>query len=363
MSTTQVPAGLTVQQWDDQYFVEYVNQNFFKKFMGTGTSSMIQVREDLTRKPGGSITFSLVNRLTGEAKNQNETLEGNEEDAMLRSQEVTIREYAHAVRWKTYDEQLTAIDLRQAHKDILMTWNMELDRDLVIDALGSINGVNYTLASEAQKDAWLVDNADRVLFGATKSNASSNDHSTSLANIDNTTDKCTSAALSLMKRIAKTANPKVRPYRVKNAIEKSDAYIVFANTFAVRDLLTDTAFQQANRDARERGVDNPLFSGADYIWDNLFIYEIEDIPVYTGVGNGGITVGPIFMCGAQAMGQAWAKRPQTVDDTFDYGRAKGMAVKEWMKLEKLRFGSGPTDTDDPKDCGIVTGWFAAVADA
>jgi hypothetical protein len=58
-----------------------------------------------------------------------------------------------------------------------------------------------------------------------------------------------------------------------------------------------------------------------------------------------------------------AKRPQTVDDTFDYGRAKGCAIKEWMKLEKLRFGSGSTDTDDRKDCGIVTGWFASVADS
>src|SRR5690606_14072759 len=136
----------------------------FKKFMGTGQNSMIQVREDLTRKPGGSITYSLVNRLTGTAKNQNEVLEGAEEDAMLRSQEVTIREYAHAVRWKTFDEQLTAIDLRQAHKDILMTWNQELDRDLVIEALGSINGVPFASATDGQLDAWTVDNEDRVLF-------------------------------------------------------------------------------------------------------------------------------------------------------------------------------------------------------
>lgn len=363
MATTSVPTGLTVQQWDDQYFVDYVNQNFFKKFMGTGQNSMIQVREDLTRKPGGSITYSLVNRLTGAAKDQNTALEGNEEDAMLRSQEVTIREYAHAVRWKTFDEQLTAIDLRQAHKDILMTWNMELDRDLVIEALASVNGVVYGSASETQKDAWLVDNADRVLFGAALSNNSSNDHSASLANIDNTADKLTPSALSLMKRLAKTCSPKVRPYKVKNAIEKSDAYIVFAPSLVIRDLVNDSTFTQANREARQRGMDNPLFNSADWIWDNLFIYEIEDIQVLSGVGAGSIDVAPVYLCGAQAMGQAWAKRPQTVDDTFDYGRAKGCAIKEWMKLEKLRFGSGATDTDDPKDCGIVTGFFASVADS
>ncbi len=359
MTTTQVPSGLTVQQWDDMYFTDYVNQNFFKKFMGTGQNSVIQVREDLSRKPGGSITFSLVNRLTGTAKNQNEALEGAEEDAMLRSQEVTIREYAHAVRWKTFDEQLTAIDLRDAHKDILMTWNQELDRDLVIEALGSINGTAFASANDAARDAWVVDNSDRVLFGAEVGNYNT-DFSTALDTIDNTDDKCTPGALSLMKRLAKTSSPKVRPYKVKNAIEKSDAYIVFAPSLVVRDLVNDSTFTQANREARQRGVDNPLFNSADYMWDNLFIYEIEDIPV---TSNSSIDVAPVYLCGAQALGQAWAKRPQTVDDTFDYGRAKGCAIKEWMKLEKLRFGTGATDTDDPKDCGVVTGWFASVADS
>lgn len=360
MANTTVPAGLTVQQWDDMYFTDYVNQNFFKKFMGTGQNAMFHVKEDLTRKPGGSITLNLVNRLTGPAKDQNQILEGNEEDAMLRSQEITLREYAHAVRWKTYDEQMTAIDLRQAHKDILMTWNQELDRDLVIEALGSINGVAYASATETQKDAWLVDNADRVLFGALVGNNASNDHSAALAQIDNSADKLTTGALSLMKRLAKTASPKVRPYKVKNAIEKSDCYVLFAPSLVMRDLTNDSTFKTHNEQARERNVNNPLFSGADYIWDNIFIYEIEDIPVSS---NGTIDVAPVYLCGAQALGQVWAKRPTTVDDTFDYGRAKGMAVKEWMKIEKLRFGTGADDTDDPKDCGIVTGWFASVADS
>jgi len=52
----------------------------------------------------------------------------------------------------------------------------------VISALGSINGVAYGSASESAKDAWLVDNADRVLFGAAVGNNSANDHSASLAN-------------------------------------------------------------------------------------------------------------------------------------------------------------------------------------
>jgi N4-gp56 family major capsid protein len=363
MAETAVPTGLTVQQWDSNYFREYLNSNWFKQFMGTGSSKMIQVKENLTKKPGDSVTFTLVNRLTGSAKGASDALEGAEEEADLRSMQITVREYAHAVRFKKFEAQKTAIDLRQAHKDILMDWNMELDRDNIIAALGSINGVAYASASEAQKDAWLADNADRVLFGAAKANNSSNDHSASLANVDTTSDKLTPDAIALMKRMAKTANPRIRPMRAKSSIGSSDGYVLFAPTQMVRDLASNSTFVQANREARNRGMDNPLFTGADYVWENVYIYEIEDIPSLGAVGNSSAVVRPCYLCGAQALGMAWAMRPQTVEEEFDYKRAVGLGIKQWYKVEKMRFGSGTTDTDDLKDHGVVTGYFAAAADA
>lgn len=363
MAETYVPSGLTVQQWDDKYFREYLNQNWFKQFMGTGSSKMIQLQEDLTKKPGDSVTFTLVNKLSGTAKDANEALEGNEEAVDLRSFQVRVRAYDHAVKFKKFEAQKTAIDLRQAHRDVLMDWNMELDRDNILSALGSINGVAYASASEAQKDAWLADNADRVLFGAAKSNNSSNDHSASLLNVDTTADKLTPGAVSLMKRMAKTASPKVRPIRAKSAIGSSDGYVLFAPTQMIRDLAADTTFLAANREARNRGMDNPLFTGADYVWENVYIYEIEDIPSLGAVGNSSAVVRPCYLCGAQAIGMAWAKRPETVEEMFDYKRAVGLGITQWYKIEKMRFGAGISDTDDTKDHGVVTGYFAAAADA
>ncbi len=363
MAETAVPSGLTVQQWDDNYFTEYLNSNWFKQFMGTGSSSMIQLKEDLTKKPGDAVTFTLVNKLNGTAKDSNETLEGNEEAVDLRSFLIRVRAYDHAVKFKKFEAQKTAIDLRQAHKDVLMDWNMELDRDNIIDQLGSINGVLHASASEAQKDAWLTDNSDRVLFGALKSNGSSNDHSAALANIDTTNDKLTPDAITLMKRMAKTASPKIRPIRKKTSIGSSEGYILFAPTEMVRDLAANSTFVAANREARNRGMDNPLFTGADYVWENVYIYEIEDIPSLGAVGASSAVVRPCYLLGAQALGMAWAKRPETVEEMFDYKRAVGLGITQWYKVEKMRFGSGATDTDDYKDHGIVTGYFAAAADA
>ncbi len=131
----------------------------------------------------------------------------------------------------------------------------------------------------------------------------------------------------------------------------------------VRDLAAHATFVAANREARNRGMDNPLFTGADYVWENVYIYEIEDIPSLGAVGAGGAVVRPCYLCGAQAIGMAWAKRPETVEEMFDYKRAVGLGITQWYKIEKMRFGAGISDTDDTKDHGVVTGYFAAAADA
>ena len=362
MAVTSVPAGLTPKQWDSKYFEEYVNGNWIKQFSSTGANGLIQMKDALTKKPGDAVNFTLVNRLTGTSTDENGTLEGNEEELGLRSMDLTIREYSHAVRWKRWGEQLSAINLRNAHKDALMNWNMELDRDNLIRALGSINGVAYASASEAQKDAWAVDNEDRVLFGNVKGNHSG-DHSADLAKIDNTADKLSYGSISLMKRMAKAADPKIRPIKPRNGISGSDMYVLFAPSLLIRDLANDSDFIQANREARARGKSNPIFQGADYILDNVAIYEIEDIPTLSGAGNGGIDAAPCYLCGAQAIGMAWGMRPRTIGDKFDYERQYGVSIQQYYEVDKLRFGTGSGDLDDPKDHGVLTGYFASVADA
>ena len=69
------------------------------------------------------------------------------------------------------------------------------------------------------------------------------------------------------------------------------------------------------------------------------------------------------MLGAQAVGMAWAQRPQTIAEDFDYGRRHGLSIQQYYEVDKLRFGSGASDTDDLKDHGVLTGFFASVADS
>jgi len=363
MANTSAATGLTVQQWDAEFYMEALNASIFKPFHGTATNSVIQVKEDLSKKPGDSVTYSLVNKLSGGGVTGSNTLEGNEESLVSRSLRVIIDQKRNAVVVPVLEDQFSSIPLRMAAKDALLDWSMELNRDDTIDALGAILNVAYGAATEANKDIWAVDNVDRVLFGKLNSNYNV-DHSVALATLDNTADKLTSAALSLMKRIAKTASPKIRPLKPRKGFVTSDSYVLFAGSLLVRDLALDSAFLQANREARLRGKLNPLFAGADYIWDNIAIYEVEDIPIDAGAGSGGIDVAACYLCGAQAIAFAVAKRPQSIEEDFDYKDKQGVAIRQWFKIQKMTFGSdGASDTGDQKDHGIVTGWFAAVADA
>ena len=361
MAQTTVATGLTVEQWDDKFFVEYIQNHPFKPYMGTDENSIFQIKEDLSKKKGDRINFALVNKLTGDGVTGSQTLEGNEEAMDSRSFEVAVNKRRNGVRVAEIDEQFSAISLRQAGKSVLRTWADEKDIDRIYTALYSINGTAYASASEADKDAWLVDNADRVLFGASKSNASSNDHSTSLANIDNTNDKLTTAALSLMKRIALSASPKIRPIRIEGMNKRF--FVAFANPRAFRDLKESTAMQQAMREVSLANQNNRLFQGGDLEWDGIIVHECDGMPILSGVGAGGIDVGGVFLCGAQALGMAIAKRWVSKTEEFDYGDKHGVAIESIDGLKKMLFGSGAGDTDDLKQHGVVTGYFAAVADA
>jgi N4-gp56 family major capsid protein len=361
MANTTAATGLTPQQWDDDFFVEYIQNNPFKSYMGTDQNSIFQIKEDLTVKKGNKITFALVNRLTSDGVEGSATMEGNEEALESRSFGLTVNKRRNAVRVAEIEEQYSAISLRNAAKPALKTWAEEKDIDRVYAALYSINGTAYASASEANKDAWLADNADRVLFGAAKSNNSGNDHSASLANIDSTNDKLTPGALSLMKRMALSASPKVRPLRLEGTNKRF--FVVFAHPLAFRDLKTNSTIQQAQREVTLANQNNKLFQGGDLEWDGMIIHECDGMPTLSGVGNGGIDVGGVFLCGAQALGMGIARRWKSATEEFDYGDKYGVEISTIDGLKKMLFGSGSGDTDDLKDHGVVTGYFSAVADS
>ncbi len=83
-----------------------------------------------------------------------------------------------------------------------------------------------------------------------------------------------------------------------------------------------------------------------------------------GAGAGGIDVGFNFLCGAQALGAAWAQRLKSTTDTRDYNFRHGVGVQEIRGIEKLMFGTSTTsESGTLVQNGVVTVMTSAVADA
>lgn len=361
MANTSVATGLTVARWDDKFFTEYLTENRFAGEMGANESSIIQVKENLTKKKGDRINFALVNKLTNAAVIGSNVLEGNEEEMDTRSFPVTVNKRRNGVRVAEVDEQYSSISLRSAAKAVLKDWSMKDTETLIIQALASINGVDYAVADDAQKDAWLVDNVDRVYDPSETYGA---DHSALLAELDTTDDKITAAHINAMKyRALVTASPKIRPVRTSD--NGRHYFCLYLDPRLMRDLKEETGspIMAAQRESVKEMENNRLFQGGDLLWNGVIIKEIQEMydelaTPFTGVGASSADVGCAYLCGAQAVATAYAKRWRSREESFDYGDKKGVAIDAIYGIEKMRFGSGAADTDDTKDHGIVTGFFA-----
>jgi N4-gp56 family major capsid protein len=361
MAQTTIASGNQVTQWRKKFFAEYVRDTIFSPYFGTNENSIIQIIEDLTSKAGKIVSLPLVTRLTNAGVTGDNTLAGNEEALGNYNHDINIDQIRNAVVIGKMEQQSTEIDCLEAARTMLKLWIMDDLRDSIIQALQSpvVDGVTaYASATEGQKDTWVAaqrtsaTNA-RVTFGAVQSNYSASDHSASLANVDSTTDVLDFDIIQLVKRLMKKASPHQRPVKVKGGRE---FYVAFCSSFSFRDLKVDT--ESIHQNAGPRGDDNMLFQDPDLNLDGVLCREVPEIPVLAGVGASAIDVESNFMCGAQAIGLAWARHSRFVVDRDaggDYENQTGVAVGEIRGVEKPTFNS--------VQHGVHTFYTSGVADS
>lgn len=342
MANTQTHADNVVTRWLSEFFREYLRNNRFSRYMGTGVNNPIVIKEGRQK-----VSIPLVTRLKGDGVTGSQTLRGNGESIGNYAYELTPSYYRHAVEFDREEMEKPNIDLMRAARPLLMDWAMELTRDHIIQAFAAVyDGTTYANlgdATEAVKDTWSSNNDDRILYGAAKSNHSG-DVSADLAKVDATNDKLSTDIIGIAKRMAQNADPHIRPIRTR---EDEEMFILFTGTRAFRDIKADSDMVNANRDARERGTNNPLFRGGDLLWDNVIIREIPEITTLltdsaalSTAGASSAPVEPCFLCGAQALGFGMGQRPRTiVDRDFDYGFQPGVAAELKHDIDKLFYNN------------------------
>jgi hypothetical protein len=197
-------------------------------------------------------------------------------------------------------------------------------------------------------------NSDRLLFGVA-SRTIRRPGRPRWATSTPPTTSATMATMSLMKRIAKAADPHIRPFMSKVGQEY---FVAFHGSRTFRDLKLDTTL--TGRQTATRGPatcrENPIFQDGDLIYDGIIhreVPEIDAIAQNTGgtysldaVGAASADVRPVFLCGAQAVGIAWGQEPTPRTDTREGLRVpsgrrdRGAAWRQEAGVQRCPAGHG-----------------------
>jgi len=378
MAVTTIQTNNKLVKYTQEINREYVRGNLFSPYMGTALNSIIRIKNEL-KAGGDEMNLPIVTRLTGAGVSTG-TLVGNEEQIDNYGMRVRLDWARHAVVTNKAESQKDSADIFGEAKPLLADWGKELQRDELIAALMAlpsetlpsagvrVNGIQYDLATAAQRNTWNAANSDRILYGNSTANYNAT-HATALATLDTTNDKATASNLALLKRIAMNASPKIRPFKTADGYEY---YVAFAGTNTFRDL--KASLETINKDARPReqnGVDkNPLFQDGDQIYDGVIIRQVPEISSFvtnvwttlTTAGTASARVEPVFLCGQQAAAMCWGQMAKpTFRKEDDYGFVTGAGIEMAYGVAKI-FKKHPSSGSNLKQFGMATGFFASATD-
>jgi N4-gp56 family major capsid protein len=338
MSVTSYGVNHTLSNklWAKKLNVEALKETYFGKFMGEGSSNMIQLKTDFEQNAGDKITIGLRVQLNGDGVTEGQTLQGNEEDLTTYNDALVINELAHAVRVKnknSIDAQRVPFNLRSEAKDGLNDWygnrfdtcmaNQLAGNTLVVDPRYTGNN-GISAPTNIYRPGGLGDDA--------------------AVNADNTkTMKLT--FLDHMVERAGTMSPMIRPIKIGG--EKK--YLAFLHDFQVTDLRTDAGagqwldIQKAAL-AGGAGSKSPIYTGALGEYNNVVLHKWNRLPF--GISNANTyqtsTRRGVF-AGAQAAAVGFGKEFSKgshfkwIEELFDYERELGVSAQTIWGIKKSVF--------------------------
>ena len=331
---------LAVKLWSRKLFQEALKACYFNKFVGEGSSNLIQLKTDTQKGPGDRITIGLRMQLSGTGIAGDDTLEGNEEALTTYNDNVLIDQLRHAVvsGGKMTEQRIPFSVREEARQGLTDWWADRLDTALFNQLAGfttvsdlRLSGQNATVAPTA---------TTRIICGggeATEASLSATTtHQLTLADID-----------KVVARI-KVASPMFRPCKV----EGKDYYVGFIHPYQTYRLRQQTsAGQWADIQASllkggQAMRDNPIFSGALGIYNGVILHESARVPIIAGTPASGSATDyrRAIICGAQAAAVAFGQnntdsKMSWVEEQFDYGNKLGVSAGSIFGVKKTVFNS------------------------
>lgn len=322
--------------------------------------AMIVVKNELKRGKGDEITCALRAQLQGDGIVDGMTLEGNEEAMDFRSDTLRINELSHAVRMNVImNDQRQQYNERVVAKDALKDWLVErYDRCFFTQAAGDVR------VTDSRYNGNNAVAAPTYHFRKSDSGGAN----TTEAAVGSASDATLKFAdISRLRSFAKTK--RMRPINVPG---HGKHFVLFLHDEVAAELkaeasatsITWTDLQLAKLQGGKY-QDNPIFTGALGIYDNVIMYETDKLPrgiAADGVADVDNTRRSVFM-GAQAMMMAFGKDTDANTHSYkekmhDYEREAGCAVTAIYGLKTSRYTA--TDGDHNLDTNTATDFARVV---
>jgi N4-gp56 family major capsid protein len=339
MASTDYPVNhpLAVKLWSKKLMQEALKQTYFAKFIGKGTDSLIQLKEETSKGAGDRITFGLRMQLTSDGVVGDATLEGNEEALVTFSDNLLINQVRNAVKSDgKMSEQRVPFSVREEARMGLSDWFADMWDYAFFNQIAGNTGAST--GAKTGNNATVAPTTSRTQFS---------DGKTTEAGIAST-GASTQMRLNLIDfavEKAKTATPFIRPIKING----DNMYVMFLHPFQVTQLRTTTDTGQwldIQKAAMAGGKisDNPIFTGALGVYNNVILHESFRVPASPSFTN----VRRAIFCGAQAaviaFGQdfgsgATGDNFNWVEKSFDYGNQLGVSAGSIYGLKKTIFNS------------------------
>jgi len=372
MAASASIAALRPEVWKKELMKVAKDNNFFNRFMGEGENNIIQVKNDLKKEQGDTVTIPLTAKLRGNGVSGDSELRGNEEAIIAHSDSIAIDQIRNGVVLTgKLDEQKNVYNMRTDAKNKLGMWASEYEERQLFLKLGGVNNPLLTDVSGnvvGPQAGWSnsptqVPTADTGNgFGDRYLCADYTNGADSLAAADLLTPELISRAKYKAMQMQADGMPKVNPLK----IDGREHYVMFVHPWQAYDLKNNAVFTQAQREAGTRGDGNRIFTGALGVWDGVILYEHEYVPFLdisvAGHNFNAAAAGTDFsadcfralLCGQQAGCVVDTMDSfKMVEDSFDYDNQVGYATGIIGGVQKLTFNS--------KDYGVVCVDTAATA--
>jgi len=348
--------ALAVKLWAKELAHEAVKATEIYPLIGQNANSVIQEKTETKKGPGDRVTIGLRMQLTGDGFTESDIAEGNGEALTTYADNVFINELGHVVGVRsenTIDAQRVAFDLREEAKDGLVDWwARRISVAFFNQVCGntSISGPSFpTSVKYTGLNATIAPSAGRILRFDTGGTGAS------IAN-DETVNTTTTATFGLAVidkavELAKTGGtnnlPKIRPIRIEGG-EHYVMYIHPIQTTQLRAGVNAGQWLDIQKAAMTGGeiTDNPIFTGALGMYNNVILRESEQIPygVHSTSGAQQTSTRRAVFLGAQAAAIAFGQnsgenRYRWNEELYDHKRRLEVSAWSIKGLKKMVFNA------------------------